>query len=61
MSDYKFLRRRVEKAVGDKDAADDVLKEAIIQDINSEAQNGIKVFVSQPDCPHHAIEQYAKG
>jgi len=37
LSDYKFLRRRVEKVVGDKDAADDVLKEAIIQDINSEA------------------------
>ena len=51
MNDYKFLRRRIEKIVGDKDAADDVLKEAIIQNINSDAQDGVNVFVGEPDCP----------
>ena len=34
LNDYKYLRGKIEKIVGDKDAADDVLKEAIIQNIN---------------------------
>lgn len=51
LNDYKFLRSKIEKIVGDKDAADDVLKEAIIQNINSDAQDGINVFIGEPDCP----------
>ena len=51
LGDYKYLRRKIEKIVGDKDAADDVLKEAIIQNINQDAQDGINVFVGEPDCP----------
>ena len=51
LQDYKYLRGKIEKIVGDKDAADDVLREAIIQNINQDAQDGINVFVGEPDCP----------
>ena len=34
LDDYKFLRNKVQKVVGTKQAADEVLKEAIIQKIN---------------------------
>ena len=51
LQDYKYLRGKIEKIVGDKDAADDVLREAIIQNINQDAQDGINVFVGAPDCP----------
>ena len=60
LSDYKFLRSKVEKIVGDKDAADDVLKEAIIQNINADAQDGINVFVGEPDCPTMQLNNLPK-
>ena len=46
--DFKFLRDKVAKVVGSKDAAECVVKEAIIHEVNEDAQDGINVFV-EPD------------
>ena len=46
--DFKFLRDKVAKIVGSKDAAECVVKEAIIHEVNEDAQDGINVFV-EPD------------
>ena len=44
--DFKFLRDKVAKVVGSKDAAECVVKEAIIHEVNEDAQDGINVFKS---------------
>ena len=43
--DYEFLRHKVTQVVGDEAAADEVLKEAIIQNVKENCQDGINVFV----------------
>ena len=43
--DFKFLRNKLSKVVGSKDAAECVLKEAIIHEVNEDAQDGINVFI----------------
>ena len=48
LHDFKFLREKLSKVVGSKDAAECVLKEAIIHEVNEDAQDGINVFVD-PD------------
>ena len=48
LHDFKFLRNKLSKVVGSKDAAECVLKEAIIHEVNEDAQDGINVFID-PD------------
>ena len=48
MHDFKFLRNKLSHVVGSKDAAECVLKEAIIHEVNEDAQDGINVFID-PD------------
>ena len=43
--DFKFLRNKLSHVVGSKDAAECVLKEAIIHEVNEDAQDGINVFI----------------
>ena len=48
LHDFKYLREKLSKVVGSKDAAECVLKEAIIHEVNEDAQDGINVFID-PD------------
>ena len=71
MEDYNYLRSKVTQVVGDECAADEVLKEAIIQNVNEDCQDGINVFVGGEDgcdstvkfnnCPNVEIDKYKKG
>ena len=57
--DFKFLRDKVAKVVGSKDAAECVVKEAIIHEVNEDAQDGINVFVN-PDQTNIAFNNVPK-
>lgn len=45
LEDYKFLRNKIEGIVGTRDAADEVMKEAIIQKMHADANSGIIIDV----------------
>ena len=46
LEDYRFLRDKVAAILGDKKQAEDVLREAMIQEVNADAKDGINIFVT---------------
>ena len=68
MQEYLFLRDKISKVVGgDIKWAEDVLKEAMIQEVNADAKEGINIFVAPDDTrmkftnfPHVEVSKYQK-